>query len=613
MQSKGSGFNRRESETSSPRSQGGVSNDVGCRALDFLAIAHEQIGNICTTKSQTSPNDAATGDSNNVGVAMSATSGVASDISSLPFSGTEQPFNDFATDKIWQYRDPSGKVQGPFSMLQLYKWNVGHFPADLRIWRITERQDNSILLTDALGGKCNKNLSLRDNNLLLSLGVKVALGDRDDIDLPNPTPVTSSSNCFDSASAFVPVTKTSPRNPEIDFLELPGHPSKPTNSEPTCQSTENKQSGSSNVPVQNAGPSWSTASSLVGGGTPLPEVTVEWRRCSPAPPHPSVEEWDSNLVSASSLKPTETVGDCTATPSSICDQLTHSSPSHPACNTSTWQAIIGETNDFGSESVSDLLAEVEAMESLGGGLESPTSIMKCGEEFTEGSKTDCLNSAEGLSPMADAGKGDALSSTGDLQFPFQSTASDVPLCQPDAHHHQRISGGNSSRSSEAEVGTKHSRVSGNQWKSGSEIPSTVSFTATWDMATDTTWRLGPESSRGWETSQVNTNLSWGAMDRGNLNMSWGVGQGTVQENRNMNSYSSIGTPSVVPQSRYGSDRVSPRGRDTSSGKGRHMWNRQPFGFGNGGSQRHPPKGQRICKFYESGYCKKGASCDYWHP
>ncbi|KAF7828930.1 Zinc finger CCCH domain-containing protein 44 [Senna tora] len=604
---KESGLNIREREPSSPRSQGGVSTDTGCRALNFLATAHDQIGNIFSIMSRNSPNNATNGDNNNVGVATSGTSGVASDISSLPPSGTEQPFNDYTIDKLWHYLDPSGKVQGPFTILQLYKWKAsGHFPPDLRIWRVTEKQDDSILLSDALGGKCSKNVTLPNNGQLLSLGFGVGLGDKDVIDLPNPTPVTSSSNCFDSASAFVPQTKTSPKIHEFDFLELPDHTPKTTNSEPTGQSAD-------------AGPSWSTASSLVGGGTPLPEVTVEWRRCSPAPPNPSVEEWDSNLASASSLKPTETVGDCTATPSSICDQLTHSSPSHPACHTSTWQAIIGEPNDFGSlddESVSDLLAEVEAMESLGGGLESPASIMNCGEELTEGSKTDCLSSAEGLSPMPDAGKGDALSSTGDLHFPSRSTASEVPLCQADVHHHQRISGGNSSRSSESEVGTKNGSVSGNQWNSGSEIPSTITTTATWDMGTDTTWRLGSESTRGWETSQVNTNLGWGGMDKGNPNMYWGIGQGAVQGNRNTNTYASasMGNQGILgSQPRYGSDRFSPRGRDMSSGKGRYMWNRQPFGVGNGGSQRPPPKGQRICKFYESGYCRKGASCDYWHP
>lgn len=61
------------------------------------------------------------------------------------------------TQKMWHYQDPSGKVQGPFSMVQLRKWsNTGYFPADLRIWRTSKNQDEAILLTDALAGRFQK-------------------------------------------------------------------------------------------------------------------------------------------------------------------------------------------------------------------------------------------------------------------------------------------------------------------------------------------------------------------------------------------------------------------------------------------------------------------------
>ncbi|XP_058109514.1 zinc finger CCCH domain-containing protein 19 [Magnolia sinica] len=55
------------------------------------------------------------------------------------------------TDKIWHYQDPSGKTQGPFSMMQFRKWNKnGYFPSDLRIWKTSEGQEDSVLLTDEL-------------------------------------------------------------------------------------------------------------------------------------------------------------------------------------------------------------------------------------------------------------------------------------------------------------------------------------------------------------------------------------------------------------------------------------------------------------------------------
>ncbi|GAB2287387.1 hypothetical protein Dimus_021765 [Dionaea muscipula] len=54
-------------------------------------------------------------------------------------------------EKNWHYQDPSGKIQGPFCMLQLRKWNTnGYFPINLRIWRVDENHDQSILLIDAL-------------------------------------------------------------------------------------------------------------------------------------------------------------------------------------------------------------------------------------------------------------------------------------------------------------------------------------------------------------------------------------------------------------------------------------------------------------------------------
>ncbi|KAJ8485571.1 hypothetical protein OPV22_018056 [Ensete ventricosum] len=63
------------------------------------------------------------------------------------------------SDKIWHYQDPSGKIQGPFSMTQLRKWsNTGYFPPNLKIWRTSEKQEDSILLSDSLVGKFQKDL-----------------------------------------------------------------------------------------------------------------------------------------------------------------------------------------------------------------------------------------------------------------------------------------------------------------------------------------------------------------------------------------------------------------------------------------------------------------------
>jgi len=64
--------------------------------------------------------------------------------------------NSTEHEKLWHYIDPSGTIQGPFSIEQLRKWNgTGLFPIDLRIWKTTEEQNQSILLTDGLQGKFN--------------------------------------------------------------------------------------------------------------------------------------------------------------------------------------------------------------------------------------------------------------------------------------------------------------------------------------------------------------------------------------------------------------------------------------------------------------------------
>ncbi|RRT78848.1 hypothetical protein B296_00011818 [Ensete ventricosum] len=54
-------------------------------------------------------------------------------------------------EKVWHYQDPSGRIQGPFSMMQLHKWSsTGYFPQCLRIWLTSQKQEDSVLLTDVL-------------------------------------------------------------------------------------------------------------------------------------------------------------------------------------------------------------------------------------------------------------------------------------------------------------------------------------------------------------------------------------------------------------------------------------------------------------------------------
>ncbi|KAM0926484.1 hypothetical protein ACQ4PT_003541 [Festuca glaucescens] len=57
--------------------------------------------------------------------------------------------SDIEPEKVWHYKDPSGNVQGPFTLLQLSKWTA-YFPRDLRVWLIFESEERSLLLTEVL-------------------------------------------------------------------------------------------------------------------------------------------------------------------------------------------------------------------------------------------------------------------------------------------------------------------------------------------------------------------------------------------------------------------------------------------------------------------------------
>ncbi|KAG8073124.1 hypothetical protein GUJ93_ZPchr0006g40952 [Zizania palustris] len=57
--------------------------------------------------------------------------------------------SDMEPEKVWHYKDPSGNVQGPFTLLQLSKW-TSYFPHDMRVWLTFEREERSLLLTEVL-------------------------------------------------------------------------------------------------------------------------------------------------------------------------------------------------------------------------------------------------------------------------------------------------------------------------------------------------------------------------------------------------------------------------------------------------------------------------------
>ncbi|MCD7449412.1 hypothetical protein HAX54_052117 [Datura stramonium] len=487
---------------------------------------------------------------------------------------------------------------------------------------------------------------------LLLLSSVIPVCGSDIHDLPSPTPISNS----EAQGGHAAENKESGPSSLPDSEAQGGNATEnkvPDSEAQGGHAAENKGSGPSSLPVQESGQRWSSASSPAVGGPQLREIADEWGRSSPAAKpsteewdsglvsvsslkpadtvgdhvatptsnadqltaKPSTEEWDSGLVSVSSLKPAEGVGDHVATPTSNADQLNHTSPSHPMSN------FFGEPIEFSTlaeESVSDLLAEVDAMESQNqNGMGSPTSAMRCGEEMIPGCKTDCFSPIEELSPTHNPVRSDALSSTGDLQLPCQSTVTDetVGASRADAFDPLRRSGGNSSTSSEGE--TKSADVLFSQGDIGSDIPApctTSQSTAFSSMGRSTAFE-GMTSGRG----AAPGNPSWGGPVQGYANVGFGSSMGAAWGNSHMNRGAPYtGNPVWDSQRRYGGERSGgPRdwalqGGESGFGRGRSCWNRQQP-YGGGGYSRPPPKGQRICKFYESGRCKKGAACDYLHP
>ncbi|GMH14902.1 hypothetical protein Nepgr_016743 [Nepenthes gracilis] len=483
---------------------------------------------------------------------------VSCDTSVPLLTGTAVSSDNGELEKIWHYQDPSGKIQGPFCMLQLHKWSSnGYFPSDLRIWRTNESQDQSILLTVALRnaeyecedqkGECvvgstvsepneehcpdnsdqscaqkekccllksslNSGIpnscpaatcsSFETINLKLSIEFsdmhpQTPMAHKEDMNgesMENGQHATSnipgqnSGKSWSMSSRRIELPDLPSPTPEQDHNDLRGlavdnkqfvaenvtvqdlgtdpgissvviqFPNLQSPDDDKGQAVEAQQSDVSNVPGQGSSTSWSTL--FVGPGSSdnqgmkvMPAVEDKQYAASIIPCRDSVVSWStaSNLVGSviqlpdiaaawdDSLRQTE--------PGS--DDVTHSQPD---CSRSRWHGMEPiELSTLGDESVSDLLTEVEALESLKA-MASPTSRMNCGGDSIDSPGNDCFSPLVGLSPRLDPGKHDAMSSTCDIQFHSHPVMTDG-LCGAfpiDVNDPAKMSGGCSSASPEGE-------------------------------------------------------------------------------------------------------------------------------------------------------------------
>lgn len=389
-------------------------------------------------------------------------------------------------------QDSNGNVQGPFTMVEMWKWRMlGHFPHNQRIWRTDQKHEDSILLTDALDGHFLKespalhshetvrhpsddrdnsldgisSISVNTNSARSELGSyssshtinteknaekecryfsgqivgpsgtllgtigqsqefnhskgisshhQIGVGHVPDASMCKlydgdgysstqssrqnwkaPSLVASSSNEHPIAGSLVNSLLATPqqsKGTETAFPALPG----------TAQRPASKDFRSSNVCIGDSGPSWISASSLVDGGATINKVIN--REC------------DSNVVSASSQKPTEI---CSMDVSTLTLGSAQLMPPPIVPAPFSWPAMVlepVELTPLPEESVSDLLAELGASEPFNASFPSPSPKNSDGSR----GKNDCYGNEPGFFSVSQLGTGDCVSSL--CNFPIPSPA-----------------------------------------------------------------------------------------------------------------------------------------------------------------------------------------------
>ncbi|CAH9087121.1 unnamed protein product [Cuscuta epithymum] len=607
-------------------------------------------------------------------------------IPSLLIANPMPPMDSDEIEKLWHYRDPSGTIQGPFSMMQLRRWNkTGLFPPDMRVWTSDERKE-SILLCDALHwqshtpqipdkstvgwpGRSNATfLKQSEGNHYNSHGDKAV---HSNAELSSPRPslqclnlLNGNNQCFDKpqeCSSSLPLSSYSegkqmqvgPAQEERCSDTVSHHPTDTINHE--------IQSSGQSFMDQLFGENWGSLDSLpitesesMAGSAATHFVSVTTTKSGDSPPElngqttndpselpsptPKKSNYESSEVKAakellslssdfpfhhqhSSPPPNESsghspsnipvqdpVGPATAcslvidgwdpglvsVPSSLKPPLEVTHPSSPPLPP---PSNVIEFSTLAEESVSDLLAEVDAMESSqqaqsGLGGSSPTSAMRCSVELMLWSKSDdCFSSIEEMnsSTTDPTAKNDAYSSTGDIA----RAAFDPP---------SRRCNGHSSTSSEGE--TKPTDLSFDLVGHSSEIhhpPVVPSWAVT--QGGNTSYEYGNPgpgtgARQGWRN---NLNMNRGGFEVGNVAL----------DNSQRRQYSAERFLPPGPRDHWACQGGYPGGGGGGRSGRHNAYNRQSV-TGGGGYSR-PPKAQRVCKFYESGRCKKGASCDYLHP
>ncbi|KAJ9189665.1 hypothetical protein P3X46_000930 [Hevea brasiliensis] len=600
---------------------------------------------------------------------------VKQDIAVAPSSAvvTQAAIKINETDKIWHYQDPSGKIQGPFSMVQLRKWsNTGYFPADLRIWRTDEKQDDSFLLTDALSGNFQRDPQLVDSSSLkshsphLSSSYSTSTGD-----CKPQSEISNSTGRAASAPLDVPKYSAEKWGSETN---LPS----PTPAQAATSGTKGKpfESKWSPTPAQPAG-SLLVANSLPGGNGELQRLAMVIPEISQLP-HSSTPSSSTKLLnsanspqmhSQSTLSgesprvqvishPLPAPDSGGASVNTVIDMKSLQNLVHPVTNNNP---LIG-TQGWGAVSVSkpEMVAShaISGSGSQGWGSapsqkpEQNNSISMPTQAGAYGNWGDASTSAAhssassfiasnptGVSPAPGAsglapsdvwrgpmpGQPNIQPSAAPSNVPWGMGITDNQTVTPkQGLENQNIGWGPVPGNPNMGWGGPVSANSNQGWVVSGQGPAPANANPGWVV-------------HGQVQAPGNANLGWAAPVQGqaqgnafpgwvppgqvqtpvNANPAWvAPGQGPPPGNANPSWAASPGNMGSWGSEKNNGDRYSSQrdggsqGGDTGYGGGK-PWNKQSS-FGRGDSSRPPFKGHRVCKYHESGHCKKGAACDYLH-
>uniref|UniRef100_A0A2K1Z6V7 RDR2-independent DNA methylation protein n=1 Tax=Populus trichocarpa TaxID=3694 RepID=A0A2K1Z6V7_POPTR len=565
-------------------------------------------------------------------------------------------------EKIWHYKDPSGKNQGPFSMVQLRKWsNTGYFPADLRIWRNTETKDDSILLTDALSGNFQSDPPAVDNSFPKTQLVQsphLPSSYTGNIAQAAPVPVEVPKYSTDRWGSGTNLPSPTPGQTATSLMKGQVFESQvtPTQSQPVGSVLGANQSSGDNVEQQHATVISGTPK-VSHGVSPVPKLETGMLPSSSNAPqmhsqsmltgespkvlvnshlHSALDTTGASVNAAVDIRSLQNlVPPVTSGNSHVGTHGWAGSISRPEMNashaavTGTGSQAWGSTQSHKAEA-NNLVSMPSQPSTYGNWSNAPTSVQNPTSSLTTGNPS-------GFSPVTGTG-------TNPWRAPVPGPSNIQPSAPSSRPWGMGITENQSTtpRQGSENQNTGWGAIPGNQnmgwgvslpansnqcWVAPGQVPATGNVKPVW---------VAPVQGQ----APGNANPGWGAPVQGqapgNAFSGWGPsGQGSVPTSANTAWVPlSQGPPPpgnantnwAVPTGNAGTwgsdmnqigDRFSsPKERGSHGGDSGHgggkPWNRQSS-FGRSGDSPRPSfKGQRVCKYHEHGHCKKGSSCDYLH-